>query len=222
MNYNQGKYIDNSKCKARRYTELLVGDTLVLQPPHHFAGSTGITATVQGLVPMSDEVRCVVEVFGHDGIHHVESSMLPTCHVCKRVCLSSDSVTGYAIDYERTLLACYECCARSDLDYMQTHDKVSFLYLTSEDDVSVGGGPRKRWYVSNWPGSLKIPCFSHVTSKGNGFGGSYPMHDAWFWLDMPNGTRSLWWMRVKGNMQCGVACRIKPRGKYMLAIAAGL
>ena len=227
MKYNPEKYLDKSKCTAAMPSGMKPGDTFIVQPPHPFAGDTGIEATFHAHVftaptvgsQRADAVRCTVH--GQDTLTIVDYGHLPCCHVCKRVCLIDGLGTGYAVNAERTLLTCYECSARFDLDYMQTHERCTMLYLTSEDDVSVGGGPRKRWFVSNWPGSLKIGCFSHYASKGSGFGGDYPVHDAWFWLDMSNGTRTLWWMRVKGNMDCGVARRIKPRGKDMLALAAG-
>lgn len=225
MEYNPEKYVDKSKCTAVVPSDMEPGDTFVVQPPHPFAGDTGITATFHAHVftaptvgnQRADAVRCMVH--GQDALTIVDYGHLPFCHVCKRVCLSDGLGTGYAVNAERTLLTCYECAARADLDYMQTHDKTG-MYLVKEKGMAIGS-PGSRWFVTNWPGSLKIPCFSHVESKGNGFGGRYPVHDAWFWLDMPNGTRTLWWMRVKGNMQCGVARRIKPRGKDMLALAAG-
>lgn len=74
---------------------------------------------------------------------------------------------------------CYQCCAEEDKRYMREHGKI-VLYLNCEkwSDVKRLGLVNRGCggWVNNWPGTLKIPCFTK-TGKHNIAGTRY---DVWF------------------------------------------
>lgn len=72
--------------------------------------------------------------------------------------------TGYASleedGKEKTI--CYECCGKRDAKQLETDNKVT-LYLTHDTFIHGTGtvapmGSMRNGKVSNWPGTLTIPC----------------------------------------------------------------
>ena len=74
--------------------------------------------------------------------------------------------TGYATDKDGNKI-CYSCCGKEDAEYMRVNGK-NTLYLTSNGETS--------GHVSNWPGTLKIPC--HI-KRGRHNIARY-RYDVWF------------------------------------------
>ena len=78
--------------------------------------------------------------------------------------------TGYGVDPETGARSCYACCANIDRARMIETGRAT-LYLTR--------GANGRWYISNWPGSLKFEVrHLRLTPNGGGFGAD--RMDAWF------------------------------------------
>jgi len=82
--------------------------------------------------------------------------------------IQTDGGTGYALFGKSKRKVCYECCAIRDRKEMDKTGK-AVLYLSMIPDTD--------YYVSNWPGTLKLPI--HAMSKGrhNIAGVRY---DVWF------------------------------------------
>lgn len=89
------------------------------------------------------------------------------CQYCNRIkSYQSDFTTGYSEDDNGNKI-CFSCCKHVDIEYMRENDKIT-LYLT--------GNIKEGFYISNWPGSLKIRVFP---KKGNhNITGS--RYDVWF------------------------------------------
>lgn len=98
--------------------------------------------------------------------------------------------TGYGTDHEGKR-HCYACCAVTDRQQMIETGK-SYLYLSGRT-------------VQNWPGSLKFPA-SHVReTRHMAFGRSVRARVGYF--IGPDGKP--WSIHVRGDMDCGVARRLK-------------
>ena len=74
--------------------------------------------------------------------------------------------TGYGTDSNGKTF-CYECCAKMDREQMEKENKI-VLYLTENENG---------YFVSNWPGSLKIRCYGH---KKGGHNIASIRNDIWF------------------------------------------
>jgi len=75
-----------------------------------------------------------------------------TCHTCGENIIHTDTLTtGYGCDKDDNKV-CFSCCGKEDARVMATDGKIT-LYLTHDELISYGRGA-----VSNWPGTLIIPC----------------------------------------------------------------
>jgi hypothetical protein len=79
------------------------------------------------------------------------------CHICGKECISDGCGTGYGIDKNNNKV-CYSCCAEQDKKDM-IQNKKTVLYLSKEND--------NKWYIVNWPSSLKIPVRNKRTGRHN-------------------------------------------------------
>ena len=90
-----------------------------------------------------------------------------------------DSTRGYG-QGANGKTKCYACLAEDDKKYMRDHGKIT-LYLTCEP-VTAKRNESYQLYVdskiSNWPGSLTIPC--RVKRNRNGHNWGLTRYDAWF------------------------------------------
>jgi hypothetical protein len=75
--------------------------------------------------------------------------------------------SGYGIMQDGTK-HCYDCCAAVDLENMNRDGKAT-LYLVQEDG--------KKWFITNWPGSLRFGPVYVKTGRHNFAGVRY---DTWF------------------------------------------
>lgn len=90
------------------------------------------------------------------------------CDICNEdKTYESDITTGYGTQTDGRI-ACYECCARIDMDNMLKTGK-TVLYLSYND--------KKQYTVSNWPGSLKFPIRRISKGKHNI---AHTRYDVWF------------------------------------------
>jgi len=93
---------------------------------------------------------------------------------CGHVATSNGFSTGYGIDKDGHKI-CFSCCGEHDREHllsMKVGDRWA-LYLCEEDN----GKLPKRYYVSNWPGSLKIRCGTPRVGRHNIAG---TRNDVWF------------------------------------------
>lgn len=96
------------------------------------------------------------------------------CVDCKQVKpVHINGSTAYAVLPDTTRV-CYTCCGERDKRDMEA-GKPTVLYVTVNATDS-GRGPNA--VVSNWPGTLKIPCGAKVSKRGGGFG--CQRTDVWF------------------------------------------
>lgn len=96
------------------------------------------------------------------------------CNVCHKWC------NGYGLDSVNNPV-CYECCAEGDKQTMRDTGKIT-LYLSKTADYEelqqrLGNAKPSGWQVSNWPGSLVIPCMKVNVGRHNIAGKRY---DAYF------------------------------------------
>jgi hypothetical protein len=103
-----------------------------------------------------------------------EKSAPVFCARCGKECKSTalypngtPMFTGYGIMQDGSK-HCYDCCALVDLENMNRDGKTT-LYLVQEDG--------KKWYITNWPGSLRFGPLT-VKKGGHNFGGV--RYDTWF------------------------------------------
>ena len=107
-----------------------------------------------------------------------------TCHICKQDKEhESDMTTGYGLD-EHDNKICYACCGKQAEQRMRDSGRAA-LYLTENGQLV------KSYTVSNWPGTLKIPCFRWSKGRHNIAGVRY---DVWFRFD-----NQLWHGVTYGN-----------------------
>lgn len=113
------------------------------------------------------------------------------CYHCNRVkSYKSQYTTGYA-KTEDNEKYCYNCMAVVDSDYMLDNDKIT-LYLTYNNRIANYLRDYKSKtmyfktmyfeqgaYVSNWCGTLKIPCHIQFTRNGHNWG--LNRYDMWFY-----------------------------------------
>jgi hypothetical protein len=90
--------------------------------------------------------------------------------------------TGYGTDADGKR-HCFECCAKKDRERMRNMapgEKIT-LYLTRDKDKTVktpaGVTLGSQWHVSNWPGTLKVPCGLPKAGRHNIAG---TRRDVWF------------------------------------------
>lgn len=81
--------------------------------------------------------------------------------------------SGYALTRDDVKI-CYDCAGYVDAMQMEATGR-AVMYLAEHPDRYLG-----TYVVTNWPGTLRIGCHRYRTSKGRGFGGSYPRVDVWF------------------------------------------
>jgi hypothetical protein len=115
-----------------------------------------------------------------------------------------DFTTGYGTDSEgRT--TCYECCGEKEKEDMRVHGK-AVLYLTHAGygaGSPFGAYPWRDGKVTNWPGTLVIPC--RVCKGKHNIAGT--RYDVWFefegekWYGVQYGeyTQICRCKRLKGN-----------------------
>lgn len=95
-----------------------------------------------------------------------------TCHRCGKVYPVLPIAPGYGKDDQDNKI-CYACCGEIDKDNMKAWESYT-LYLTSE----LEDGGKKKWYASNWPGTLRLPIHHEpVRGRHNWCGVRY---DVWF------------------------------------------
>jgi hypothetical protein len=90
----------------------------------------------------------------------------------------SDFTTGYGEDSEGKK-SCYDCCAANDRRNMIETGKAT-LYLAKNEDYKEHLGNidwQPRYFITNWPGSLKLHATAVRTGSHNIAGKRY---DAWF------------------------------------------
>lgn len=116
------------------------------------------------------------------------------CGVTKPI--PEEGGTGYAQMGKQ--LICYDCCAQRDIKYMHEHDKIS-LYLTRIEDGL--------WYVTNWPGTMKLRVTYLNESETAGFGNGMQRRDVRF----IGPDAKLWYGRNQGNNQLVRCRRMKER-----------
>lgn len=78
------------------------------------------------------------------------------CSKCGKECKPDGISTGYGVMPKTGEKVCYSCCGELDKQQLlnaKPGDKF-YLYLTRDNK----GG----YYVSNWPGSFKIPVCSRI------------------------------------------------------------
>lgn len=91
-----------------------------------------------------------------------------TCSVCKETKIHEEEhTTGYGLDKDNNKI-CFACCGIKDAEEMDKTGKAT-LYLTKGSDSI--------WYVSNWPGTLKIRVQYQRKGHHNIAGNRY---DVWF------------------------------------------
>jgi len=78
----------------------------------------------------------------------------------------SNITGGYGEDAQGKT-SCYECCAKSDIEYMDKEGKI-MLYLCTDNHKD---------RVTNWPNSLSFPV-KHFTVGHHNFAGV--RYDVWF------------------------------------------
>ena len=88
----------------------------------------------------------------------------------------SDFTTGYARTDNGKV--CFDCCAKQDKEYMRATGHID-LYLVDDQTL-----PR----VTNWPGTLSIPCTGVKIGNHNIAGRRY---DVWFAFE------GYWWHGVQ-------------------------
>lgn len=117
------------------------------------------------------------------------------CSVCGQHCKKTSPFgTGYALD-DAGARICYACCNVRDRAYMVEHGKHSGLYLVANPNYrapsvgmcGTGGAP---YYVTNWPGTLRLPVY----------GVRYSFHN----LAGRNGRRDFWFHGPDGFVWHGV------------------
>lgn len=118
--------------------------------------------------------------------------MTEICHRCDSPIRQrkGDIGTGYAktMYHGREEIVCYRCCADEDRKYMKENGLID-LYLTSKDG---------QWYVTNWPGSLRLKVIAYRDSKTNW---GHDRTDVWFRFD-----DAIWWGYNIGDNEI---CRCK-------------
>ena len=131
------------------------------------------------------------------------------CTMCKKHFVHTDNLTtGYGVDKDGNKV-CFSCCGYEDKAEMILTGK-AVLYLTKTDEdvplSSMGLQPlKKRYYVTNWPGTYKTHCTYHKKGRHNMAGSRY---DVWFtgpdglpWWGVQYGenTQICHCKRIKGN-----------------------
>jgi hypothetical protein len=87
------------------------------------------------------------------------------CSVCGKETVSPNRLgTGYGITPNGDKV-CYECCAKQDMAYMESHDKITLYHSCREKEE-----------VINWPGTLRFPAFSFEGKHNWGL----PRYDVYF------------------------------------------
>lgn len=127
------------------------------------------------------------------------------CNECKMDIAHNDTITtGYGVDKAGNKV-CFGCCAKHDLNELLNlnHGKKFYMYLTKQEYNAPCGAKYKKWFVSNWPNSLKIPCV-HVTNGRHNFSGK--RIDAWFYI----GDKKYWAFNFSpDNQDCCTIKRVK-------------
>jgi hypothetical protein len=120
--------------------------------------------------------------------------MTEVCFECKMELPdpSCPGPTGYGTDRAGNKI-CYPCCAKHDIEDMVKEGKYT-LYLSRVEDGL--------WYVTNWPGSLKLRVTYLNESHTAGFGNGMSRRDVRF----IGPDAKLWYGRNQGNSQL-VRCR---------------
>jgi len=107
-----------------------------------------------------------------------------TCSVCKVEHIHNQKFTaGYARN-DKGEKVCYTCCGIIDKEYMEKHGRID-LYLTQTDG---------KYFVSNWPGTFKIPVIGLRKGCHNIAGSRYDFqfkdHKGKLWYGVNYGENS--------------------------------
>lgn len=139
-----------------------------------------------------------------------------TCSQCKTQIDTTKyyTSTGYGID-EHGNKICFDCCGKNNYDMLENMPVggKTTLYLTGEHEYTPIETPvngvcqvkRSKWYVTNWPGTLKIKVY--YTRKGR--------HNI-------AGSRIDFWFCISGNHFHGVQYRENTEIAYIRRIKGTL
>lgn len=81
------------------------------------------------------------------------------CTICGAAFTADGIMAGYGVNNAGYKI-CYNCCGdidKKNLSDLQPGDKI-YLYLTSKRK-ELSCGIETTYYVTNWPGTLKINCY---------------------------------------------------------------
>lgn len=78
-----------------------------------------------------------------------------TCATCGATCVPSGCTMGYGTDPTTGKKHCFACCGKRE-EAAMIATGCAVLYLESEPIPDRPGSTRHR--VTNWPGTLSIPC----------------------------------------------------------------
>lgn len=91
-----------------------------------------------------------------------------TCSVCHETKTNTDDfTTGYGVNSNGEKV-CFSCCGKMDYDTMTKENRITLYLNTPKDSV---------WYLTNWPGTMKIDIRQHKEGRHNITGKRY---DVWF------------------------------------------
>lgn len=107
-----------------------------------------------------------------DAVYKPESRLWFQCHVC-HVTKPCGVGVGYGCDADGNLV-CYACCGDNDARALRDTGR-AVLYLTWRSDTGRGGASRA--YVSNWPGTLRLPVYASRKGRHNL---ARTRYDVWF------------------------------------------
>ena len=106
-------------------------------------------------------------------------------------------------------IACYQCCASIDVEYMRKHGCIT-MYLVEDGTNSDGMGVdrvRRTHYVTNWPGTLRIRIPHSLKKSRHNF--ARVRYDFWFPFE------GYWWhgYQIGDNTQIARCKRTKEKVK---------
>jgi len=139
--------------------------------------------------------------------------MNPTCSDCGRECIPSGCTTGYGkiVENGEEKVVCFECCGVRDRNRLRDSkpgDKeVLYLNFKTETYQPTPGQKERGFgvgraytncFVSNWPGTMKFPCYLRRGKHNAGV-----RYDVWF-CDHAGG----WWQGTQYGDQTQI-CHCK-------------
>ena len=122
--------------------------------------------------------KCKVFACGGNMEKLVEQDKTFVCKCCEREFLEflpGELTSNYGVD-DQGNYSCLECCADHDVEYMFEHRKwVGYFVEEKKSNYS-------KFYVTNWPGTLKFPV-TRVKDSWHNFG----ITRTDFWFNGPDG-----------------------------------